>query len=101
MLISGLSMLVMVAASLMGGNQDLNNMFPGWLISTYFVITIGIVIPLCPDGAALPESSQTGGGGGLKHCNPGTLPWLRAYNDPLEFDETGCVIKTGIGNFLK
>ena len=41
MFISGLSMLVMVVASLMGGNADANNMGPGWLISTYFVVTFG------------------------------------------------------------
>ncbi|MFZ0390346.1 MAG: peptide MFS transporter [Calditrichia bacterium] len=41
MFISGLSMIIMVVASLSGGNADANNMSPSWLISTYFVITIG------------------------------------------------------------
>jgi POT family proton-dependent oligopeptide transporter len=41
MFISGLAMLIMVAASQMGGNADANNMSPNWLISSYFVVTIG------------------------------------------------------------
>ncbi len=41
MFISGLAMLIMVIASQMGGNADANNMSPGWLISSYFVVTIG------------------------------------------------------------
>jgi len=41
MFISGLAMLIMVFASQMGGNADANNMSPNWLISSYFVITIG------------------------------------------------------------
>ena len=41
MFISGLSLIIMVVAGLMGGNADANNMGPQWLISTYFVITIG------------------------------------------------------------
>jgi POT family proton-dependent oligopeptide transporter len=59
MLISGLSMLVMVAASLVGGNQDLNNMFPGWLISTYFVITIGELL-LSPMGLSFVSKVAPG-----------------------------------------
>lgn len=59
MLISGLSMLVMVAASLMGGNMDLNNMFPGWLISTYFVITIGELL-LSPMGLSFVSKVAPG-----------------------------------------
>ena len=41
MLISGFALVIMVIASLMGGNADANNMNPSWLISTYFVITFG------------------------------------------------------------
>ena len=41
MFISCLSLIVMVVAGLMGGDADANNMGPQWLISTYFVITIG------------------------------------------------------------
>ena len=41
MFISGLAMIIMVVASLSGGNADANNMGPQWLISSYFVITIG------------------------------------------------------------
>lgn len=41
MFISGLALVIMVVGSIMGGNADANNMGPGWLISTYFVITIG------------------------------------------------------------
>lgn len=41
MLISGASLIIMVVASLAGGNADVNIMSPAWLISTYFVITIG------------------------------------------------------------
>ncbi len=41
MFISGIAMMVMVVASLMGGNLDQNIMSPWWLISTYFIITIG------------------------------------------------------------
>ncbi len=41
MFISGLSLIILVVAGLMGGNADANNMGPQWLISTYFVITIG------------------------------------------------------------
>ncbi len=41
MFISGLAMVIMIIASAMGGNADANNMSPGWLISSYFVVTIG------------------------------------------------------------
>ncbi len=41
MMISGAAMLIMVVASLMGGNADANDMSPNWLISSYFVITFG------------------------------------------------------------
>lgn len=34
------SMIVMVGASLAGGNKNLNIMSPCWLISTYFLVTI-------------------------------------------------------------
>lgn len=41
MFISGLAMVIMIIASSMGGNADANNMSPNWLISSYFVVTIG------------------------------------------------------------
>ncbi|NOX90697.1 MAG: peptide MFS transporter [Calditrichaeota bacterium] len=41
MFISAAAMVIMVVASKMGGDADANNMSPWWLISTYFVITIG------------------------------------------------------------
>jgi POT family proton-dependent oligopeptide transporter len=41
MFISGLALIIIVIASLAGGDADANNMGPQWLISTYFVITIG------------------------------------------------------------
>ncbi len=41
MFISGLAMLVMVVASYMGGDLDQPIMSPMWLITTYFIITIG------------------------------------------------------------
>ena len=41
MFISGLAMVIMIVASSMGGNADANNMSPNWLISSYFVVTIG------------------------------------------------------------
>ena len=41
MFISGLALIIMVIACLAGGDADANNMGPQWLISTYFVITIG------------------------------------------------------------
>ncbi|MFZ1289825.1 MAG: peptide MFS transporter [Melioribacteraceae bacterium] len=44
MLIMGISMLVMVWASLEGGNSDSNNMSPTWLISTYLVVTMSEIL---------------------------------------------------------
>lgn len=44
MMIMGLSMMIMVWASLEGGNSDSNNMFPGWLISTYLVVTLAEIL---------------------------------------------------------
>ncbi len=40
MFISSLSLVIMIIASLMGGNQDQNIMSPFWLIGTYFFVTI-------------------------------------------------------------
>ncbi len=40
MTIMGFSMVIMVLASLDGGNADSNNMSPYWLISTYLVVTL-------------------------------------------------------------
>jgi len=40
----GIAMLIMVIASLMGGNKDQNIMSPFWLIAAYFVITIGEIL---------------------------------------------------------
>lgn len=40
----GLAMLIMVAASLMGGNTDQNIMSPLWLIAAYFMVTIGEIL---------------------------------------------------------
>jgi proton-dependent oligopeptide transporter, POT family len=40
----GLAMLIMVVASLMGGNNDQNIMSPLWLIAAYFMITIGEIL---------------------------------------------------------
>ena len=44
MMIMGLSMIVMVVASLQGGNEDANNMLPTWLIGTYFVVTLAEIM---------------------------------------------------------
>jgi len=44
MLIMSLAMIIMAAASLSGGNRDLNIMSPAWLISTYFVVTISEIL---------------------------------------------------------
>jgi POT family proton-dependent oligopeptide transporter len=44
MLIMSLAMGVMVAASLAGGNRDVNIMSPAWLIGTYFVVTIAEIL---------------------------------------------------------
>lgn len=49
MLITGLSMIVMVMASVSGGNADANNMSPMWLIMSYFIITNGELL-LSPMG---------------------------------------------------
>jgi len=40
MFIASLSLLIMVIASLMGGDQDQNIMSPLWLVGTYFFVTI-------------------------------------------------------------
>jgi POT family proton-dependent oligopeptide transporter len=42
--ILGLSVLVMVFASLAGGDQDKKIMSPWWLISSYFLVTIGEIL---------------------------------------------------------
>ncbi len=44
MMIMGISMVIMVIASLFGGNDDLNIMSPAWLISTYFVVTLAEIM---------------------------------------------------------
>ena len=44
MFIAGLAVLIMVFASMAGGNEDANNMSPSWLISTYFAITIAEIL---------------------------------------------------------
>jgi POT family proton-dependent oligopeptide transporter len=44
MLLMGLSMVVMVFASLNGGNSDGNNMSPLWLIFTYFIVTLSEIL---------------------------------------------------------
>jgi POT family proton-dependent oligopeptide transporter len=44
MLIMSLAMVVMVAASLSGGNRDANLLSPAWLIGTYFVVTIAEIL---------------------------------------------------------
>ncbi|MBK7104583.1 MAG: peptide MFS transporter [Ignavibacteriae bacterium] len=44
MMIMGISMLVMVWASLEGGNSDSNIMSPAWLISTYLVVTMSEIL---------------------------------------------------------
>ena len=44
MLIMSVSMVIMVAASLAGGNKDLNIMSPAWLIGTYFVVTLAEIL---------------------------------------------------------
>ena len=40
MLVMGASMLVMVVASLLGGDRDVNIMSPLWLITTYLIVTL-------------------------------------------------------------
>jgi POT family proton-dependent oligopeptide transporter len=44
MLIMSISMVIMVVASLQGGNADNNMMSPSWLISTYFIVTIAEIL---------------------------------------------------------
>jgi POT family proton-dependent oligopeptide transporter len=44
MLIMSLAMVIMVLASLAGGNKDLNIMSPAWLIGTYFVVTLAEIL---------------------------------------------------------
>lgn len=44
MLIMGVAMLIMVPASILGGNLDLPIMSPGWLISTYFFVTMAEIL---------------------------------------------------------
>lgn len=44
MLIMSLAMIVMVFASIAGGNRDQNIMSPAWLIGTYFVITLAEIL---------------------------------------------------------
>ncbi len=41
MLLTGFAFLIMVAASKAGGNLDNNSVSPIWLVSTYFVVTLG------------------------------------------------------------
>lgn len=40
----GLAMIIMVIASLLGGNEDKNTMSPLWLVAAYFVITVGEIL---------------------------------------------------------
>jgi POT family proton-dependent oligopeptide transporter len=44
MLVMGVAMLVMVLASLAGGDKDLTIMSPAWLIGTYFIVTISEIL---------------------------------------------------------
>jgi POT family proton-dependent oligopeptide transporter len=44
MLIMSLAMIVMVFASIAGGNRDQNIMSPAWLIGTYFIITLAEIL---------------------------------------------------------
>lgn len=44
MLIMAVSMIVMVFASLAGGNKEVNIMSPAWLIGTYFVFTLAEIL---------------------------------------------------------
>ena len=50
--IAGLSLVVMVAAGLAGGNRDQNVMSPLWLISSYFLISLGEIL-VSPMGLSL------------------------------------------------
>lgn len=44
MIIMSLAMIVMVCASLAGGNRDQNIMSPAWLIGTYFFVTMAEIL---------------------------------------------------------
>jgi proton-dependent oligopeptide transporter, POT family len=44
MVIMSLAMMVMVAASLAGGNRDQNVMSPAWLVGTYFFVTLAEIL---------------------------------------------------------
>lgn len=44
MVIMSLAMMVMVWASLAGGNHDRNIMSPGWLVGTYFLVTLAEIL---------------------------------------------------------
>ncbi len=44
MIIMSLAMIVMVFASLAGGNGDRNIMSPAWLIGTYFIVTLAEIL---------------------------------------------------------
>jgi POT family proton-dependent oligopeptide transporter len=44
MLIMSLAMIVMVGASLAGGNKDQNIMSPAWLVGTYFLVTLAEIL---------------------------------------------------------
>lgn len=44
LLVMGVSMVVMIFASLSGGNSDTNIMSPAWLISTYFFVTLSEIM---------------------------------------------------------
>jgi POT family proton-dependent oligopeptide transporter len=44
MLIMSLAMIIMVSASLAGGNKDQNIMSPAWLIGTYFIVTLAEIL---------------------------------------------------------
>jgi len=44
MLIMSLAMMIMVCASLAGGNRDQNIMSPAWLVGTYFLVTLAEIL---------------------------------------------------------
>ncbi len=44
MVIMSLAMIVMVCATLAGGNRDQNVMSPAWLIGTYFIVTLAEIL---------------------------------------------------------
>jgi POT family proton-dependent oligopeptide transporter len=44
MIVMSLAMVIMVLASLAGGNEDQNIMSPAWLIGTYFVVTLAEIL---------------------------------------------------------